>query len=361
MNKVGILTYHTSDNFGSVLQAYALQKAIQNLGKECEIIDYRKKEVVELYQILKPNSSRYNILTNLYSILYYKQLEERKRRFEQFRKENLVLSNRQYRVADELKEVNGKYEGIITGSDQVWNVNIIDFDLSYVLHFFNGKRIAYAASCGPKGMTEEMFRVIQEDIEKYSYISIRESSTAAQLSTYMGKEIPTMIDPVFLLTKEEWDNFAISEEEKEEYILCYFPGGTLSAAEEYSATLARKLGVKRIIMMPEWRNIRRKGVKQYNTGPIDFVRLIANAKCVCTSSFHGTALSIILGTPFRVIMDPRHEDKRLMNILEKCGLEHAVTLGREVTFDEMNFKTAHQQISALREEALQVLETVLSK
>ena len=131
--KIGILTYHDSDNYGSVLQAYALSHYITSLGAKCEIIDYRKDAVKKLYNIWKRPTTRNAILTDVFQTPYYTKLKKHKENFENFRKNYLPLSNTKYVQPDDLK--NSRYDLYIVGSDQVWNINIVDFDSSYLLDF----------------------------------------------------------------------------------------------------------------------------------------------------------------------------------------------------------------------------------
>jgi ABC-type microcin C transport system permease subunit YejB len=96
MNRLGILTFHDSDNYGSVLQAYALSHYLLSKGIDCEIIDYRKKEVKEIYQIFKKIHSRHELLMNIYTVFHLKKIQKRKKKFEIFRKTHLPLSNEFY-------------------------------------------------------------------------------------------------------------------------------------------------------------------------------------------------------------------------------------------------------------------------
>ncbi len=328
MKKVGILTYHSSDNYGSVLQAYALKKYLSGFCN-AEIVNYRKNEVKALYKIFKPMNSKFNIVTNLYNALYYKRIKNQKKAFEAFRQKNLNISDQEINSKDDLDKFVNKYDALVCGSDQVWNFDILDFDTSYLLDFpeFKGKKFAYAASMGPKRKSHESIAEFKAQFEDFDGISVREESAAEVLSKVLEKPIDTVIDPVFLLSKEGWQELIKEEniqERKDDYVFCYFPGGVSESLESFSKNLAKELNCKRILIVPEWRNIFRSGEKRYDCIPLEFVSMIKNAKAVCTNSFHGTAFSVIMDTPLYVKMGAEDSDSRIVNLLYMANKENCI-------------------------------------
>ncbi len=336
--KIGILTYHSSDNFGSVLQAYALSKFINFHNVDCEIIDYRKIEVQRLYRVMQPMNNRYNFLTNIYKIPFYSKLKCRRRSFEYFRQKYLPLSTKYYNEKKELTTT--EYDCYVVGSDQVWNTSIVDFDESFLLKFANGSRIAYAASCGSLNNSAAGIMDFRAELKEFSAISLRESSTVAYFHSRGFSDVQLVCDPVFLLNKEEWelmiDNNNISNNYGN-YVLCYFAGGVSNEMETFSRELAANMGIERIILMPEWKNILRSGKKVYDCGPIEFVQLIRDARVVCTNSFHGTAFSIIFDKEFYV--EAVGSDARIMDLLMRTGkMQSSINLvvGNELIDDGRN-------------------------
>lgn len=292
--EVGILTYHSSDNFGSVLQAYALSRYLSERKADCEIIDYRKREVQQLYRIFQPFDSRYHVLTNLYSVPYYGALQARKKSFEAFRTSMLPLSKVRYREKEELKRC--RYTRYIVGSDQVWNMDIVDFDLSYMLDFTDADKISYGASFGPRGKSREALAPVVRYLQAFRKISVREELSKELCEKKMGIPAVVVCDPVFLLTREEWKRAAATYAGRpNRYLVGYFPGGMSFGQDACSKALAKEQGCERVLLMPEWRNAFRAGRKAYDCGPAEFLDLLLHADVVCTSSFHGTAFSILLG------------------------------------------------------------------
>lgn len=319
MEKVGILTYHSSDNYGSVLQAYALCKYISNFC-DAQIVDYRKYEVKNLYKIFQPMNTKFNIITNIYSALYYNRLNKRKKAYEKFRQDFLNLSKPEINKKKDLNNYVNKYDALICGSDQVWNFDILDFDTSFLLDFpeFSGKKFAYAASMGPKKKKPEQVAKYKGLFENFDNISVREEPAGEVLEKVLEVPFDTVIDPVFLLSKEEWIELIEKtnvQSSKEDYVFCYFPGGVSKSLEQFSIELAKKTNCKRVLIVPEWRNIFRPGEKMYDCSPLEFISMIKNAKAVCTNSFHGTAFSIIMDTPFYVETTSGTSDSRISRLL----------------------------------------------
>lgn len=266
-------------------------------------------------------NNKFNIITNFYNVLYYDRLKKRKKAYENFRQRLLNLSEQEINTKKELDRFVTRYDALVCGSDQIWNFDIVDFDNSYLLDFpeFSGKRIAYAASMGPGQKSQEQVAEYKTLFEKFDKISVREESAAEVLSKVLKKNIEKVIDPVFLLSKEEWNDLikhAETKECKRDYVFCYFPGGVSKSLEKFSQDLAKKLNCRRILVVSEWRNIFRPGKKMYDCSPVEFVSMIKNAKAVCTDSFHGTAFSIIMNTPFYVEMGGEKADARILSILK---------------------------------------------
>ena len=321
--KIGILTFHASDNFGSVLQAYALSKCLLENGADCEIIDYRKEAVQQLYRIIQPFDNRHHIVSNIYSVLHYKALSKRKALFEDFRNKYLPLSEQRFDKKEDLELC--VYDRYVTGSDQVWNYDIIDFDLSYMFDFAKGDKVSYAASFGPREKHDEVLKY-KSYLETFSNISVRECAALDLCVDKLDVSAKLVCDPVFLLSREDWKAVAKPYKKRpQRYVLCYFPGGVPNNVESFTQKVADQLGCKRVLIMPEWRNIIRPGQKAYDCGPREFLDLIINAECVCTTSFHGTALSILFGKSFYAAQNNGDERlKILMGFLPRQAIIHCV-------------------------------------
>lgn len=341
---IATITFHRSDNFGSVLQCYALGEKLCQLGYNQFVIDYRKKEVADAYQIIKKPTTRYLFLTDIYHLLHYPSLKKRQQRFEDFRKQHLRLTPA-YFSKEALERNPPPADVYITGSDQVWNTDIGDFDESYLLAFVDaGRRIAYAAS-GVAKLTQEKHLYLKEHITRFDAVSLRENKSAVALGQ---KQV--VIDPVLLLTKQDWESLCIDMHQKQEYMLCYYAGGVSAAFEKFTKEKAAELGLQRIVLSPEWRNLFRKGKYAYNTGPIEFISLIRDATLICTNSFHGTAFSILFNKPFLVGQHYPFTDDRIATLLTVTGLSAHEIDPANPTLPENILEVDYSKVNAVLDE-----------
>ena len=313
---VATITYHRSDNFGSVLQAYALGEKLRQMGYEQYVIDYRKAEVAKAYRILQPVNSAFNLITDCYKLLHYGALKRRKKRYEQFRQEHLRLS-RVYADKASLMEAPPAADAYITGSDQVWHTGILDFDESYLLDFVQeGRKLSYAASGIKKNTDEAGIALIKQHTARFDAVSVRENVARQRL----GDGASVRIDPVLLLQKEDWEKLCSPQNRKKPYMFCYFAGVVSADFEAFTRQKAEELGLERVILMPEWRNLMRPGRYCYDAGPAEFVSLLQQAELVCTNSFHGTAFSVLLNKPFILAQAVPFSDDRIATLLGTVGL-----------------------------------------
>lgn len=344
---VATITYHRSDNFGSVLQAYALGEALRKLGYDQYIIDYRKPEVAKLYRIMKPLDSPYNVATDCYHLLHYGALKRRKKRYEQFRQKWLRLSPA-YESKEALMAAPPAADAYVVGSDQVWHTGIVDFDDSYLLDFVKeGKKIAYAASGIKQNTSEESVAHLRRLTADFDEIAVRENVARQRL----GDRASVRIDPVLLLEKEDWTRLCAAPQRKKPYMFCYFAGMVSQEFEQFTRKKAEELGLERVLLMPQWRNLFRPGVNCYDAGPEEFVSLLAGASLVCTDSFHGTAFSVLLNRPFIVGQAEPFTDDRIATFLGAVGLtEREIDPADPVVPEllQVDFTSANQALQELR-------------
>lgn len=364
MKKTLTVTYQDSDNYGSVLQAYALQKVIEDMGFENEIIDYRKPEVAEVYKIIKHIHNKHDFLSNIYNALNIKLLRLRKDRFESFRENNLKLTKRKYSTFNQLNENPPLADCYVCGSDQVWNVGIVDFDETYLLQFVKeGRKLSYAASGIKEYTTTEQLLTIANQAKTFDAVSVRENIAKKRLKSITGIVVERVLDPVLLLNKDEWGKLTYDYSDRAPYMMCYFVGGVSKDFEKYTNNIAKKLGLKRILIMSDWKNIFRSGEKRYDCGPIEFLSLIKYADLVCTNSFHGTALSIIFNKAFQVGMHVPFKEDRITTLLKLCELTEREIDPKNIKADEscldINYDKANQKLEIEKKRCLDWLNQAI--
>ena len=220
MTNIGCLTFHAAYNYGSILQAYALQQYIINkFNCKYTIINFRPKAQKELYKII---SSKNSIARNLYNLVFFVKMYKKKVKFETFLKTELFLSE-SFSEPDK-KEIAG-FDLIIVGGDQPWNIGCIDFDPFYFVPYdFSGKKISFAVSMGGFNLFDNKIDdFLYNSLNDFDALSVREEDTKNKLLKYVN-EIKIHYDPVFLLSKEEWKTLLSKIKKtkiKKKYIFVY--------------------------------------------------------------------------------------------------------------------------------------------
>jgi len=305
---IGLATPFLTNNYGTKLQAFALQNTIENRYNICtEIIDY-KCEAIEKTKHCNKISDFKGLLKFLPLCAYY---YIKRRGFSKFRRENLNLTAPLNK--ENIVNIKDDFQIIITGSDQVWNPECSGDDYTYFLDFAGEgvNKISYAASIGSHSFTDTENAKVIDLLSKFSKISVRESSGALQLKNLGFSDVEVISDPVTLLSEDEWKKYATAPLEKEDYVLVYLilpDVNVTKAAEEY----ARKHNCKVI-------NNKQSLKFMLHNSPSDFISWISNAKCVFTNSFHGTAFSLIFNKPLGadIALNNGKQNNRVLDFLKK--------------------------------------------
>lgn len=326
--KASVITLHTVDNYGSVMQTYATQVVLNKLGYEVEFIDYWRKDNLPTYRAEKllTNSSTLkklkplwgmNGLTKKLAITCLSQMLKRKKSpMWKFLEKYVKLTPIRYCSYAELQNHTPQADVYITGSDQVWNsIWNQGIDKAFFLDFApaDKPRIAFSASIGRDHLDEGEISETKALLEKYKAISVREK-TAVELLHSMGIEATLILDPTLMLDAEDWRAIANPVKYSKPYLLIYQLNPN-TEMDTYAVKLAEKKGweIKRIgfgradkvksgtcVMLPSVE---------------DFLGLFFQASCVLTDSFHATAFSLNLGLDFISVMPPRF-GTRLESVLQ---------------------------------------------
>lgn len=353
--KVGILTVPTSISFGASLQMYALYRAVEMLGAEAEVIHYQNEYMkAERYVIA---SRRSPVKRLLRKVLHHRQNAA----FRGFEKCMSKYPPRAIHSPVMLTEAGKRYEAVICGSDQVWNPDITGADLSYFLDFCgpDTKRIAYAPSFGRTELPEAFQEKIQRELKRFDHLSVREAEGQHILCQLLDAEVPLVLDPSFLLTRDEW----ISLERKhaaatKPYILYYAIHGSESLMR-FCLELAEKKHMKVVIVggnsIRRLRNRDRRIDYACDVGPQEWLYLLHHADCVVTNSFHGTAFSVIYQKLFYVEFSSL-TNSRLEHIIRTMGLqEWVVGDGCALTDAHIDYCHVEKTVRELRERSLMYL------
>lgn len=320
--KIGIITWFKYENYGTVLQAIALQKYLRSNGFDVELINYtiddKKKK-----KTLKHFFSRLILKVN--KIKYKKLFLKRSESFKNIIYDNCKVS-KEVKSKEEYIKLCNSYDVIIFGSDQIWNPDV--YHPFYFANFseINCKRIAYAPSFGMSHIPNDKKEKIVEALKRFSEISVREEKGCEIVKEMINKDVNTVIDPTLLLTENEWKEF---EEEidicNEDYVLCYFLSDNLSHWKAVKK-FAREKKLKLVIIPHNGLSyIQSKYIMKFCTVG-NFLSLIKNARYIVTDSFHGAIFSIIYKKQFILFerhnpMDEASQNSRLYNLLKMLDLD----------------------------------------
>jgi hypothetical protein len=326
--KVGIVTIHNADNYGAVLQAYALKSFIekQNEKIQVNIIDYNNQYITKEYRLVRTGLTPFEILRSCQDLLELNNRRKKIEKFKQFRVSNLNLTENEYFNCEQLEKSTETFDIYVSGSDQIWNPSHSNNSINgiYYLDFApkSARKISYASSFGYYEFSDEQKRQIAHNLSGYSYISCRELDGVALINEIIQKDVEHVLDPVFLLKKDEWENLLCKSESNENYVLVYTLGYNKDALK-----IAQKIAndKKLKIYFIASNIIRPKCADRTisNAGPIDFLKLFFGASYVVTNSFHGTGFSVIFNKNF-VTLSPGKKVNRIKSLLSLVKLEDRI-------------------------------------
>ena len=386
MIKVGVITIYKNYNYGAVLQAFALQTVIKKLGYDCEDISYYR---VINGQIIRKKPFWKHVLrsmvkaiilepSNLHRISEmvqaFKSVKRRNELFDKFIRENISESENTYFGHTHLEELNEKYDIFISGSDNIWNKNLLDS--AFFLDFVKEKipKISYAAGMSYDTADDEIKRIITPLLLRYKAISIREPSGRQFTETIIGKKVFEALDPTLLLDKKQWETY---EQEvvipQKGYILCFLIEPNMFSIEQVKTL--RKMSSIPILMLPFlhqqycYEEIEYADQLLYDIGPQELLFLIRNATYICTDSYHGTVFSLIFEKKFFCFRRFTDEKRKSLNLrmdylLQKLGCENRIieTSGSiaDVVYKEISYKDVKKNLQFWINNSLEFLEISLA-
>ena len=364
--KAGLITFHFAHHYGAQLQAYATMRAVESLGMECEIIDYRLPHTTRTNQLFKQGHSVRSAVSNAHTALHYNSFRHRYEQFEAFVAEEMKLSPGRYTSIKDLKRNPPEYDIYLSGSDQIWNPFIFQekqFDPAFFLTFTQGRKIAYAPSFGIPKLPETMQEELAHYVKGYSALSVREKRGKSILAAVTDQTVYDVLDPTLLLKGGDWAKLARPTVQGG-YILCYLIGD-LSVMAPTVQRLAEETGLPILQLAGTRKKVTDKANLIFSAGPKEFLGLFQNAAYVCTDSFHGTVFSIQFQKPFFTTVSPKERQDlsaaRGYNLLDTLGLTNRI-VGRKETApltQPVDYTAANQRLEKARQASLAYLEAAL--
>lgn len=291
--KVGIVTFTQSTNYGQRLQNYAVDRVLRRLGAEPKTLmltpDFLLSPKLRLHLKLNMALRRSNWQAGL-----------RMLRFDAFNKQVLDFA-----PVPTQTENASPYDFVVCGSDQIWNMKykMVWDNLDYFFASFvpSERRIAYSASIGVDSLTEAQSAEMARRVEAMKAVSVRERAAQTLLNAITDKPVLTTLDPVFMLTSDEWAQIARRPKymhSGENYILTYFLGAIPEKTSAYIRQYSEQTGMRVVALKDEFYH-EGDNLDYFVTDPAEFVWLIANSAAVFSDSFHGCAFSCIFRKAFR--------------------------------------------------------------
>lgn len=354
MKKVAIVSCYFQHNYGSMLQAYATQMALDKLGYENETIDisgfnreikkakmcyYVKAAITSDILLSKFGMAKNVLIKKLAKNDYATNSRIRAKKFDDFAKANFRMSPT-YTTKSELgKASRERYSAVLVGSDQLWlpgNIAADYYTLNWVPETMN--TVAYATSFGQSKLPKDSTMKAKIFLKKIRHIGVREESGQKLIKDLVGRDVPVVCDPTLLFTGDEW--MAIQKKEpiiKGRYILCYFLGNN-PPHREFAKKLKEKTGCKIVALthLDEYVKSDENYADKtpYDIGPAEFLNLIRNAEFVCTDSFHCSVFSILYKRQFFTFRRYTRNTKqstnsRLDTLFNSLGISGRIMKGNE--------------------------------
>lgn len=319
MRKIGILTFHDGFNFGAFMQVFSLQQALQGLGHQVEIINYKSMYhwIREYIHIIKKNNTP---IDNIKKILKFKTLQNNSLRMGNF--------------SFEIKNINKSYDIVFFGSDEIWNVKNGFFGHNYI-YFGKSfpktiKKIAYAPSCGSTTIDAVELIGLKEELLNFTSIGVRDYNTYNIVKQLTGESPAIVPDPTFLIDHSQHIKFPKSKN----YILVYsdkLPVMEIERIKKFAISHHKKL--ISVGFHQDWCD-----ENYISIDPFEWLGYIHNADYIFTTMFHGTIFSILFNKQFSLLMDPYRTNK-FGYILEYFELDKEQLNGnREINYQSINLK-----------------------
>lgn len=360
--RVGVITYHRSNNYGAQLQAYAMIRTLEKLGHQAEVLDCNDIGDGKIFH-WNFHSIRGLLGALRNNILSLTTEFKRKKLFQAF-VESYIPKSKKCSDNKSLEEIVRHFDYVITGSDQVWHPQICEGKKFFFLDLPipSSRKIAYAPSFGIEDYTASEASQYIPLINDIAHLSVREATGNKILEKYLGQKVKEVIDPTMLLKRADWE--ALANDQKHAKYLFYFtildePDG----ADNFVRELAAKKGLD-IVRIGTVRDILKPGfINARVSGPRDFLSLVRHAEMVVTSSFHGLVFSILFHRDFVCILNNNERNSRLIDLANKLGLnERLISNVLEFNNESMqpiNYEKVDKQLDKMRDDSLNFINDAI--
>ena len=370
--RIGLLSPYYSHNYGTVLQAFALEYYLETKGHKCEYIQYCLfKNPLEkvLFIIMHPlfllrffKYRKQNSKSLKYDYLNFDVYSQVLEKNKEFCEKHISLSPQVCSYFNS-RRLNSDYDLFVVGSDQTWSPEIIYNYSVFFLPFveLSSKKASYACSFGTSHIDDNYKKFLKRSLMSFKYLSCRDKKNTDMLTSLLQKSVTNVIDPTLLLNKDVWSEFMKPVNMPSKYILCYILGEK-QCITDYAQKIALEKGlpVYHILTRPcheKHQNVL-KGI-----GCQEFLYLIANCELLVTDSFHGTIFSINFQKNF-VSFDKyvglSYDNGRLVDVLSEFNLLDHYHIDSDFSYhSEIDYTPVNDILQAKRQESMQYLQNML--
>lgn len=359
------VTFHRSYNYGATLQAYALQKALLSVGFDNHILDFYRNPF-EPQPILSGNL-RIDCARMILRVLELLNIRKKKRlvaSFDEFTNNNILLT-KCYSSLDELMREKPEADCYFAGSDQIIDLSCSEFTLMRNMLGFvedSRKKYTYAASMASYQYNSDELNKLSELLRDFEVVSLREEKSKDVLKTVLNANYRVDIDPVFLLSKEQWELLVKHPSRFRKYIL-YFQVNANPISNDVIKKLKVQYGLPVVCLQTNPLVRIKADHVVLDASPEEFLGWIYDAEFVVTTSFHGTAFSLIFEKEFFTLSKATSNPYRMKELLKICGLEDRMILSiNDVTMvNSIDWNKVKDRINVQRKRAMDYLQNVYDR
>lgn len=357
--KIGILTFHCAANYGAVFQTYGLQEVLMKLGHEVYVVDYRPDYLLEPYLPFKFHyNTKRSLLSNIKDyirqyLLVNPTRKKRLRLFDDFQQKQLRLC-----PISAISEL----DFIVFGSDQIWNTHITDGDYDDMFigktKIFEGKHlVAYAASAGYMEAVHNDEKLVRA-LLGFDALSVREDSLSRHLENALNAPVSVVLDPVLLAGKDIFYRVAKVPSLQKPYLLTFQLGGD-SRVSQIGQQMAKEKGLIYREIRSSTESLNRDILTSLS--PSEVLGYFKQADYIITSSFHGTALSVLFEKSFNVVSISVRIDERADMLLTGLGLSsRKIIEEQQINDSRIDYNSVNAILERRRANSLAFLKENLS-
>lgn len=353
--KIGIITFHRANNFGAVLQCYALQETLRHLGYEAEVIDYREPFTELIYNpvrwdIMKQGLSRPRLMAG-YLLKVFPERYKRAKEYNAFREKYLNCSCKIKKGEDMPQDI----DVFLIGSDQMWSLHPTGYKIEPV--YFGEFKIPATSNIQGYAISsniQSLHTIGKERLSKYARnfkrLSFREKAICDEVEKLTGCRGKVVLDPSLLLDFEDWNKLTTHNIVKKKYILTYFLHEESSDPEfkKKVQQFAQRQGLELVDMF------------DIAFSPVNFLNAIKHAECILAASFHAVAFSLLFQKTFYALKTNDGKDIRYINLMEALGINRLIESNALPALcpTAIDYEKVNNKLKELRIDSLEYLKTL---